>query len=229
MNITCQCPSAAAIPDVPNASCAQSFGQIQKVALTRMRDADGNKNSFTSTASILLLASWETFLAATDGTKIVVSPYINAPADSGGDIRLTGGGNDDLGGIPEVLGGNPVQFTGQMRGIPQDIAAAMKQLICESNAGNLGVYLFDEAGNIEAIKDADTAGKYYPIPIRAFFVGDKIHGNYDAKDNNPISWYYQEGYSDNLVILKPTDFNPLTDLLNGGSNSGGDDDENIGG
>lgn len=213
MSLTCQCPAAAALPDVPNMGCAQSFGQIQKVAFTRLRNASGVRNSFTTTAAITLLASWETKLSADDGAKIVVTPFINSPADGGGDARMTGGGNDDLGGIPDVLGANPVQFTGSLRSITQDIAKALKQLQCEANAGNLGVFLFDDGGNIEAIQDQTTKTTYYPIPIRALFIGDKIHGNFDAKDSNPISWYYGENYSDDLVIVKP-EFNPLTDLQN---------------
>lgn len=224
MNITCQCPAATAITDLPNVACSESFGQIQKVAFMRLRSAAGVRNSFvvtgsagSQTGSITKLASWEEKLSATDGTKVVISPFINAPADSGGDARMSGGGNDDLGGIPRVLGGNPVQFTGQLRSIPQAVAKALKELECEANAGNLGVILFDGNGNIEAIQDETTATTHYPIPVHALFVGDKIHGNYDADDNNPISWYYQEGYSDNLVIIKP-EFNPLNDLINGGSN-----------
>lgn len=213
MALICQCPQAAAIADVPNASCPVNFGQIQKIAFQRLTKADGTKNSFTQTAAITALASWTALLAAKDGSKIVVSPYVYSPADSGGDARMTGGGNDDLGGIPEVLGGNPIEFTAQMRSIPQAIAKALKSLSCESNVGNLGVFLFDENGQIEAIQDETTPTTYYPIPVRAFFVGDKVHGNYDAKDSNAISWQYAENYSDNLAIVVP-EFNPLTDLIN---------------
>lgn len=213
MSLICQCPAAAAITTIPNVACPENFGQIQKVAFQRLLKADGTKNSFTTTASILLKASWTALLAAADGSKIVVSPYINAPADSGGDARMTSGGNDDLGGIPEVLGGEPVQFTGSLRSIPQSVIKAMKPLMCEANVGNLGVYLFDENGKIEALQDATTATTYYPIPIRALFIGSKIHGNFDAKDSNVISWYYPDNYSDQLAIVTPTDFNPLTDLV----------------
>lgn len=218
MSLICQCPAAAAIATIPNVTCPENFGQIQKVAFQRLVKADGTKNSFTATASILLKASWTALLAAADGSKIVVSPYINAPADSGGDARMTSGGNDDLGGIPEVLGGEPVQFAGSLRSIPQSIIKAMKPLMCEANAGNLGVYLFDENGKIEALQDATTATTYYPIPIRALFIGSKIHGNYDAKDSNAISWYYPDNYSDQLAIVTPTDFNPLTDLVPASNN-----------
>lgn len=212
MSLICQCPAAAAITTIPNVVCPENFGQIQKVAFQRLRQANGNVNKFTTAASILLKASWTALLTADNGTKIVVSPYINAPADSGGDVRLTSGGNDDLGGIPTVLGGNPVQFDGSLRSIPQSVIKTMKELQCEAAAGNLGVFLFDENGKIEAIKGASD-GDYLPIPIRALFIGSKIHGNFDAKDSNAISWQYPDNYSDDLVIVAPTDFNPLTDLV----------------
>lgn len=213
MSLICQCPAAAAIPTIPNVTCPENFGQIQKVAFQRLRKADGTRNSFTATAAITALASWTPLLSAADGSKVVVTPYINAPADSGGDARMTSGGNDDLGGIPNVLGGNPVQFDGQLRSVPQSVIKAMKELQCEANAGNLGVFLFDENGKIEALQDQTTATTYYPIPIRALFIGSKIHGNFDAKDSNAISWQYPDNYSDDLVIVTPTDFNPLTDLV----------------
>ena len=213
MSLICQCPAAAAMTTIPAVNCPENFGQIQKVAFQRLRKADGTKNSFTNAAAITALASWTALLAAADGSKIVVSPYINAPADSGGDARRTGGGNDDLGGISQVLGGNPVQFDGSLRSIPQSVIKVMKELQCEAAAGNLGVFLFDENGKIEAIQDATTQTTYYPIPIRSLFIGSKIHGNFDAKDSNAISWLYPDNYSDNLKIVTPADFNPLTDLV----------------
>jgi len=218
MSLICQCPAAAAITTIPAVACPENFGQIQKVAFQRLRQADGTRNAFTGSGTplaptITKLASWTALLASSTGTKVVVSPYINAPADSGGDARMTSGGNDDLGGIPEVLGGNPVQFDGSLRGVPQSVIKAIKELQCEAAAGNLGVFLFDENGKIEAIQDQTAPTTYYPIPIRALFVGSKIHGNFDAKDSNAISWQYPDNYSDDLAIVTPDDFNPLTDLI----------------
>ena len=213
MSLTCQWPAAAALTTIPHVACPENFGQIQKIAFQRLRKADGTKNSFSANDAITALASWSAKLAAADGSKIVVSPYVNAPADSGGDARRSSGGNDDLGGMSEVLGGNPGQFDGQFRSIPQSVIKSMKELQCEANAGNLGVFLFDENGKIEAIQDQATATTYYPIPIRSLFIGSKIHGNFDAKDANAISWMYPDNYSDNLAIVTPADFNPLTDLV----------------
>ena len=209
MSLICSCPAAAALPTIAPVTCPESFGQIQKVAFQRLKKADGTANNFATLAAIQALASWSALTAAADSTKVVVSPYINSPADSGGDARMSSGGNDDLGGIAEVLGANPVQFTGSLRAVPQSVIKALKGLICEAQAGNLGVFLFDENGRIEAISDGTS---YYPIPVRGLFVGSKIHGNYDAKDSNAISWYYPDNYSDDLAIVTPDDFNPLTDL-----------------
>ena len=218
MSLICQCPAAAAITTIPHVNCPENFGQIQKVAFQRLKKADGTRNAMVGAGTPLaptinLLATWTALLAAADGSKVVVSPYINAPADSGGDARRSSGGNDDLGGIAEVLGGNPVQFDGQLRGVPQSVIKIMKELECEAQAGNLGVFLFDENGKIEAIQDGTTPTTYYPIPIRSLFIGSKIHGNFDARDSNAISWMYPDNYSDNLAIVTPTDFNPLTDLV----------------
>ncbi len=208
--LTCQCPAAAALTTIPNVTCPENFGQIQKIAFQRLRLANGGPNFFEA-ANIPVLANWTALLAAADGSKIVVSPYVNAPSDSGGDARRTSGGNDDLGGMSEVLGGNPVQFDGQFRSIPQSVIKALKELQCEANAGNLGVYLFDENGKIECIK-VPNEDMLCPIPIRSLFIGSKIHGNFDAKDSNAISWMYPDNYSDNLTIVAPN-FNPLTDLI----------------
>lgn len=216
MSLICQCPAAEALTTIPNVVCPENFGQIQKVAFQRLRKADGTLNKFDASATpptaIEMLANWTALLAATDGSKIVVSPYINAPADSGGDARMSSGGNDDLGGIPTVIGGNPIQFDGSLRSIPQSVIKVMKELQCEAAAGNLGVFLFDENGKIEAIDVAGEGSIFSPIPIRALFIGSKIHGNFDAKDSNAISWQYPDNYSDNLAIVTPN-FNPLTDLV----------------
>ena len=215
MSLICSCPAAAALTTIPNVACPENFGQIQKVAFQRLVSVTEGQSDPNEIANIEALASWTALLAAANDTKIVISPYINAPTDGGGDARLSSGGNDDLGGIPEVLGGNPVTFEGSLRGVPQSVIKAMKSLQCEANAGNLGVFLFDENGNIEAIKHTEgQKTTYRPIPIRALFIGSKIHGNWDAKDSNLISWQYPDNYSDDLVILTPTDFNPLTDLQN---------------
>lgn len=208
----CKCPASTALADIPAVTCTESFGQIQKVAFQRIYSSGTTKNSFTSAAVIDKKASWTALISAADSTKIVLSPYIQAPTSEPGAARTFGGGNETLGGVEEVIGREPTTFSAVLRRIPQNVIKALKELQCESWADNLGVYLFDDNGNIEALQDEATPTTYYPIPIRALFIGDKNHGGLEEPDSNAISWSFLPNYSDNLAIIAPDDFNPLTDL-----------------
>ena len=219
----CECPAAAAIPTIPQFDCAENFGQIQKIAFQRLRKTVTSGGTTTiedngfveGTNSIKEKASWTAAMALTDGGKVAVSPYIEAPTQEGGDARTYGGGNDTLGGIEIIVGSNPSNFTCVLRRCPQNVIAALKQLQCEAVGGNLGVYLFSENGQIEAIEETTGTGqsattKYKPIPIRSFFVGDKVHGGFEEPDYNTINFSFEPNYSDNLKIITPTaPFNPL--------------------
>ena len=211
MNL-CTCPAAEALTTIPSAGCPESLGQIQKIAFQRLRKADGTKNSFTSTASILLKASWTARMAANDGSKIVLSPYVQAPTNEAGSPRTFGGGNETLGGVEIIIGREPTTFSAVIRSVQQSVIKAMKDLQCEAQADNLGVFLIDENGAVECVKDESAANTFYPIPIRSLFVGDKSHGGLEAPDGNAIQFVFLPNYSDNLSIQVPTDFNPLTDL-----------------
>lgn len=203
------------MPDIPVSNCPESFGQIQKVAFQRLYKSTGEKNSFKTDAGIEKKASWTSLLSADDDTKIVISPYIQAPTAEAGAARTFGGGNETLGGVEEIVGREPTPFTGVMRKLPQKIIKALKELQCESWGDNLGVYLFDENGAIGAIQDAKTATTHYPIPIRSLFIGDKTLGGYEAPDSNNIQWAFLPNWSDDLAIITPEDFNPLIDLKAG--------------
>lgn len=208
----CKCPAGTVLPDIPVSNCPESFGQIQKVAFQRLYKSTGEKNSFKTDAGIEKKMAWTPLLSADDDTKIVISPYIQAPKAEAGAARTFGGGNETLGGVEEIVGREPTPFTGVMRKLPQKIIKALKELQCESWGDNLGVYLFDENGAIGAIQDAKTATTHYPIPIRSLFIGDKTLGGYEAPDSNNIQWAFLPNWSDDLAIIVPEDFNPLTDL-----------------
>lgn len=209
--LTCTCPAATALTAITAVTCPENFGQIQKIAFMRLKDGS-TKNSFTSSAAITLKASWTAAMAKTDSSKIVVSPYINNPQTEAGAARTVGGGNEGLGGVETVIGSEPTSFTAQFNGVPQASIIDMKKLMCEAQVNNLGVFLFNEAGQIGAIQDAATATTYYPIPIQSLFIGDKVFGNYENVDTNAISFSFPPNWSDHFAVATPSDFNPLTDL-----------------
>ena len=210
--ISCKCPAETTLTTIPAISCPESFGQIQKVAFQRIYSSGTTKNAFTSSNDIKLLASWTALESANDSTKVVVSPYIEAPTAEAGGPKTFGGGNDTLNGIEVIIGADPTTFTAAIRRAPQSVIKVMKELMCESAVHNLGVFLFDENGNIGALVDPSVNTTFYPIPVESLFVGDKTLGGLEAPDSNAIQWAFRPNWSDQLSVITPTDFNPLTDL-----------------
>ena len=204
----CSCPAGAALPAVPNASCPQDFGQVQKIIFQRIFKTAGTKNSFTQTASIKQLSSWTALFSASDGTKCVITPYVEAPTSDGGDAITFGGGNDTVGGTTKVIGRNPVNMSFVMRQMTQDVIKALKGLQCEDE---LGVYLVNGDGQILAVSTKDN--EYTPIPIRSLFISDLKLMGLDNPDENVLSFSFLPNWSDDAKVVTP-DFNPLTDLIN---------------
>ena len=204
----CSCPAGAALPQIPNASCPQDWGQTQKIIFQRIFKTAGTKNSFTQTASIKQLSSWTALFSASDGTKCVITPYVEAPTSDGGDAITFGGGNDTVGGTTKVIGRNPVNMSFVMRQMTQDVIKALKGLQCEDE---LGVYLINGDGQILAVSSADN--EYTPIPIRSLFISDLKLMGLDIPDENALSFSFLPNWSDDVTVVTP-DFNPLTDLSN---------------
>lgn len=210
------CPLAAEITDIPTATCLEDFGQVQKSSFQRQYASTGTKNAFTATGlgDIKLQASWDTYLAAADATKVQVTPDIEAPTFEPGAARTTGGGNATLGGITKVIGVEPTGADFTLNSYKQSIVEALKAYMSELA---LGVFLFNEHGQIGClVDDVDTPTAYYPIPIapRTLFIGDKMIGGLEAEDSNKMNWQFLPNWSDKFVVVTPTDFNPLTDLVN---------------
>jgi len=216
MGLNCGCPAGAHLADLEIADCKESLGQIQKVIIQRRYGSAGVLNSIPE-ASIKSKAAMTALATAADGTKIIISPYIQNPTTTPGEARTFGGGNQTLGGVEIIIGREATAFEGIIYQEKQSTIKTMKEYSCE----NIGVYLIDENGNIGAIKKEITEGNttsvvYQPIPILSFFVGDKNLGGYEEPDSNTIRWSFLPNWSDDLEIIKQStmDYNPLTDLVN---------------
>lgn len=217
MGLNCGCPAGKHLNDLEIAECKESFGQIQKVIIMRIYSSAGTLNSVAATA-IAKKATMTPLFTAADGTKLIISPYIQNPTTEPGEARTFGGGNQTLGGIEIVIGREPTTFSGVIYQEAQSVIKTLKTYSCEK----IGVMLIDENGNIGAIDPDGTGAKYQPIPVDKFFVGDKNLGGYEEPDSNTISWSFYPNWSDNLVLIKSDtfDYNPLTDLVNGSSTGG---------
>lgn len=211
MGLNCGCPVGKHLEDLEIAECKESFGQIQKVIFSRLYKSTGDKNSIPAD-TLKAKAKMAPLFAAADGTKLIISPYVQNPTTEPGEARTFGGGNQTLGGVEIVIGREPTTFTGVIYQEVQSVIKTLKTYSCEK----IGVYLIDENGNIGAIDSDGKGTSYEPIPVDKFFVGDKNLGGYEEPDSNAISWSFFPNWSDDLVLVKSStfDYNPLTDLVN---------------
>lgn len=186
----------------------QNLGEIQRVGFQRIFSTGSTKNSFSTTTG-LLKANWETAIAADDGTKITLSSLLYGEDKiTPGDVR-----EDDamLGGIAEIIGSGPTNFNAQIKKEHQKWIERMRTYYAE----NMGVWYFDEHGQVGClVDDQDAPTTYYPIPFRSLFLPDVITGNYNKIQTNNISWKHVPNWSGKFVTFLPTDFNPVNDLAN---------------
>ena len=205
--LNCGCPVGTYIADLDISDCKESMGQIQKVVFQRIYSTAGTLNSVADPTK---KASFTTMFSATDGSKMVISPYIQGPTSEPGAARTFGGGNQTLGGIEINIGREPTTFKATIYQENQKTIALLKQYECD----NVGVWLIDENGNLGClVDDMTTPTKYMPIPITKVFVGDKKLGGFEEPDSNSIDWSFFPNWSDTFYIVKrgALDFNPLTD------------------
>lgn len=211
MSYLTTCPVGASIADIPLSDCPVSLGQIQKVLFVRLNASAGVLNEFViASANPELKATWTPGLAASDGTKIVQSPFISAPTGEAGEALTYGGGNETLDGEEIIIGSAHTPFTGKLLQAASITIESLKKLIGET----LGVYLIDEHGRITGVVEDNTAKtKFRPIPIRSLFISDKTLGGFDAPDSYMISWSFRANWSDKLHTVTPSDFSALNDLV----------------
>lgn len=203
------CPSTGAALATLGETC-QSLGEIQKVAFQRIWKGV-TKNNF-SINDAKTKANWDSAIAKTDSEKITISSLLY------GEEKITPGEarEDDatLGGIAEIIGSTPTEFSAQIKKQHQKWIEKMKPYMGD----NIGVYLFDEHGQIGClVDDQDNPTTYYPIPIKGLFIGDLATGNYNSLQSNAIQWKFLPNWSDKFVTFKPSDFNPVHDLANANS------------
>ena len=137
------------------------------------------------------------------------SPDVYGYSESGGDAITWGSGNEVPGGMPEIVGANPVTASGTFRHLPQSMVKKMLELQCEK----IGIIPISENGQFEALQDAATATTYYPIPVGSFFIGPKVHGGFQEPDSNAFSFTLAPDWSKDSAIVTPS-FDPLTELAN---------------
>src|SRR5882757_1031142 len=126
MNFPCPLPTTLA--SIPVSACPFRFDQISRVAIRRRSNA-----AFASTTTFNLLATWTPLLAATDDTKIVMSPIFTNPVIPASAGQFVGGNdNTTFNGLREYYGEQYLEFTGEFKNPAPATLAAMDELAAES-------------------------------------------------------------------------------------------------
>lgn len=212
-----QCPLPDALVDIPPVDCPIKFDQLQKFAFQRLQTTP----SFTP-ESILLKATWDALIAASDDTKVVVTPYLNSVLLPAGEI-LTEGGNDNttLNGIPTLRGLGFVNVTAQLRNVKSEVAEALRALTPESSQNgstNVWVYFFNRFRKIFGSEETVESVLYVKgFPIYNFYVSDVSSEGFGKDNIYNVQFAMEGGWSEFWQQYSPTDFNPLALVADTGS------------
>lgn len=194
----CVCPPADALTAISPFTCGEDFGQIQKLALQRKQAAP----PFATVADAGTLADWTTLKAATDATKVVVTPFFENFVIPPVEAILEGGDdNTTLDGAPIVVGQTTPAATGTFRSLPSAIFEQLQLLNCEAN---LTWYGINEFGKIIAYSANGTTIE--GIPLTEFFIGDKGAQGKNTQDKSNFRFNLRAGWSKKLKIVTPVDF-----------------------
>lgn len=207
------CPLPATLTKIKQPSCPFILDQIVRTAFQRRQAAA----PFATATTIQTLSNWDTFLAATDATKIVLSPIF-----AGGSVPpsepLTQGGNDNttFNGIRLYQGEGFVTMSGVFNNLPQETKRDMDLLTQESLASSVGVsnltiYFFNKNGEGFANSGKPAAG-YWGVPGYNFRISSVGGGGFNQQNTNNWSIDLPGNWSDYLVSFLPT-FDPLTQLI----------------
>lgn len=196
------CPAPSALGAIPATSCPFRMDQIVKLAFQRKQSAA----PFANEAALQTQSNWTTLLAASDATKIIVSPFTNnvvvPPSEA-----LTEGGNDNttIGGVTRLMGGGNIVVTGEIRNISNSAWEALRKLSSESaiTAGftNLTAFFFNKDGKI--IHNSLSGFEIYN-----WFIADRGSEGFNKDDVCPFRFEMKYGWSKDLAISTPT-FNVL--------------------
>lgn len=216
--MNCNCPDDGILNEIPNENCPIDLNQIQRLAFATQgkviwdsATGGGTGNGVPQLNSqVDTLADWQALRTATDSTKIVVTPLIGGdPVITAGDAITQGGGdNTTFNGVAEVTGTNPSKFSCTYKSISPATEKALKELMCKSTE----VYLFLEGGKIACQKIDNGGVNHKGLNVQSLFVSDRNNEGYGTKDKNTLSFELASGWSEDLVIVKPADFNPLYDI-----------------
>lgn len=194
----CDCTANAALPVIGAKRCGVNFGQLQVLGFVKIGDEPKVSDaSLLLKTNVSVKANWEAALAE-DTPKVVLSPVLYNPTVEAGDARTWGGDNATPDGVEFQVGANASTLTAELRNVDPKVAAAMKELRCMAENGQLGMVMFDSDDEVIG-NDGET--KLEVIPVRSLFVSDRVMGNLTEPDYHNLTIGLAPDWSDKLTAV----------------------------
>lgn len=205
------CPLPAHLNGIAATSCPQKFGQIQKIAFGRTYT-----DRFADLSAFISEPVWENLLAATNDSKLVVSPYfagmtfpVAAP--------ITAGGNDNttINGVTDLQGGQmivvPFTLTNQSAQTMREFRELAAETMIQPGFSQLEAYLFND--NNEVIYDETSTGtEFNGFRIYNLYIPDVASNGLNSNNTYNCQFELPFGWSENWAKVKQS-WNPR-DLAN---------------
>jgi len=215
----CNCPDDGILEAVPSSDCPFDLKQIQRLifatqgkVLWDSATGGGAGNGVPVVGAQLdTLADWTPRLTAVDNTKMIITPFVGGdPQIEAGEAITEGGGdNTTLNGVEEVTGANPSLFSATFKSLSPAQEKSLKKVTCKSTE----VYFVTEAGKIAAFNVEGTQN-VRGFNMQSYFFSDRNNAGFGSKDSNTMRFSLASGWSEDLVLIEPADFNALYDLEN---------------
>jgi hypothetical protein len=210
MGLICECPLGT-LPNQIDLTCATDLDQIVRIAFQKPQATP----SFETATPIIDADTWTALLAASDDTKVVLSPATaNVVIPSSEAVYVGENSNESINGLGYYLGEQNLRVTGEIHSASQAVIGALSELSCFSDvtlgASQLTAYFFIRRikGVSRVIaKGSDVAGDYVGFQIFNFRVSSVGSEGYQTKSKYMFSFDMQPDEWAQMELIS-TEFNP---------------------
>lgn len=185
---------------------SQRFNQIVRFA------AQVSGTNFVSQAALGLKANWDTLIAATDATRIILSPpFSNSKITPSKALMTSPDSNSTYRGEPIYFGEGTSEFTGDFNDVDGAVIDAFFTIISPlsmnvlgATANTLVTYWCNNDGDIFS---TPTWGGQ---PTLAIAPRSRSTDGLNSSDKTGFSFYLAPNWDGGITLPTPTPYNPLT-------------------
>ena len=209
------CPLDDLMVDIPNSTCPENIGQVQRYIFQRKSAGitwDITDKALNTPASIQISAvedrdGWDVLIAAGDITHIVRTPLIGGDSVINPGSALTEGGGDNttLNGKKLNNGRNPADGAARFDSLKKEQIAAFRKLECYAEANDLEVYFVNQS---DKIIGSLVGNKFSGFDVQYFTFGNLDNQGFNSKDSNLMEFQLKSDWDESKHFITPT-FSPL--------------------